>query len=204
MTLVGEANDYVGKGMCDGEIIIKPTADRKFVAADNAIAGNTVMYGATGGILFASGRVGERFCVRNSGGTAVVEGVGDHGCEYMTNGLVVILGSTGKNFGAGMSGGLAFVLDADGDFEQIYNPELVEPVPLEDEADVKLLQELIYKHLEYTESERAKEILDDWENYRKKFVKVKPRFSPPPPPGDDDEVEGARTAEKDEIASQTK
>ncbi len=204
MTLVGEANDYVGKGMCGGEIIIKPPARRKFVAADNAIAGNTVMYGATGGILFASGRAGERFCVRNSGGTAVVEGVGDHGCEYMTNGLVVVLGTTGKNFGAGMSGGAAYVLDLDGDFAQMYNPELIEPVPVEDPEDVKLLQGLIYKHLERTESERARDILDDWENYRKKFVKVRPRFTPPPPPDDEDDVEGAGAAAKDKVASPAK
>ena len=175
LTLDGEANDYVGKGMSGGEIILKAPADRKFVPHENSIAGNTVMYGSTGGRLFANGRAGERFCVRNSGGTAVVEGIGDHGCEYMTNGLVVILGETGKNFGAGMSGGLAFVLDLDDRFEKLYNPEMVEVSPLEDPEDINLLKQLIYQHLEYTESERAREILADWDSFQAKFRKVHPK-----------------------------
>jgi glutamate synthase domain-containing protein 2/glutamate synthase domain-containing protein 1/glutamate synthase domain-containing protein 3 len=175
LTLTGEANDYVGKGMCGGEIILRAPASRKFAPHLNSIAGNTVMYGATGGRLFANGRAGERFCVRNSGGTAVVEGIGDHGCEYMTNGLVVILGGTGKNFGAGMSGGLAFVLDTDGRFEKLYNPEMVQVSPLEDPEDINAVKQLIYQHLEYTDSERAREILADWETWRAQFRKVHPK-----------------------------
>ncbi|MCB1089115.1 MAG: glutamate synthase subunit alpha, partial [Verrucomicrobiae bacterium] len=175
LTLTGEANDYVGKGMCGGEIILKAPANRKFAPQDNSIAGNTVMYGSTGGKLFANGRAGERFCVRNSGGTAVVEGIGDHGCEYMTNGLVVILGGTGKNFGAGMSGGLAFVLDLDERFEKLYNPEMVQITRFEDAEDENAVKQLIYQHLEYTESERAREILGDWERFRGRFWKVAPK-----------------------------
>ncbi len=194
MTLVGEANDYVGKGMCGGEIIIVPPPERNFVAGDNAIMGNTVMYGATGGHLFGCGMAGERFCVRNSGGTAVIEGVGDHGCEYMTNGCVVVLGKTGKNFGAGMSGGVAFVLDEDEQFEKLYNSELIAMSPLEDPEDVKLLQELIYRHIEHTESERAKEIIAKWDHYRKAFVVVRPNSTPEPPPGDDEEANAAEAA----------
>jgi len=175
LTLTGEANDYVGKGMCGGEIIIRPNSDRKFTPADNSIMGNTVMYGATGGHLFANGRGGERFCVRNSGGTAVVEGVGDHGCEYMTNGTVVILGSTGKNFGAGMSGGVAYILDLEGEFEKLYNKEMIEVVPLERDEDVTLVKSLIFSHIEATESDRGKEVLANWETYCGKFHKVQPK-----------------------------
>ncbi|MFV1993946.1 MAG: glutamate synthase large subunit [Verrucomicrobiales bacterium] len=205
MTLTGEANDYVGKGMCGGEIIIRPPEKRKFVAAENAIMGNTVMYGATGGHLFGCGTAGERFCVRNSGGIAVIEGIGDHGCEYMTNGVVVILGRTGKNFGAGMSGGTAFVLDAEGDFGQHYNPELIDVVAVDDAGDIKLLQGLIHQHLEYTDSERANEILLDWDNYRRKFVKTRPKSTPAPPPGDDDEqAAGSEASEPDAVASPAK
>ncbi|MEA3188780.1 MAG: hypothetical protein QOD99_2610 [Chthoniobacter sp.] len=173
MVLQGEANDYVGKGMSGGEIIVRPPAARKFVAHENSIIGNTVMYGATGGILFASGRAGERFAVRNSGGIAVVEGLGDHGCEYMTNGTVVVLGRTGKNFGAGMTGGTAFVLDLEEKFEALYNPALVGIDRLQ-EGDVIIVQQLIYKHLENTESDRAREILADWPAFVGKFWKVTP------------------------------
>jgi len=174
LVLSGESNDYVGKGMSGGEIVVKPPTDRKFKASECMIIGNTVMYGATGGSLFAAGRAGERFCVRNSGGTAVVEGVGDHGCEYMTNGSVVVLGPTGKNFGAGMTGGVAYVLDGDGEFAERCNAQLVAPVALSDEANIRELQALIYRHLENTESEVAKEILADWENYLPKFRMVQP------------------------------
>jgi glutamate synthase domain-containing protein 3 len=121
ITLVGESNDYVGKGMSGGEIILVPSPAAKFDPAKNSICGNTVLYGATGGSLYIRGRAGERFAVRNSGATAVVEGIGDHGCEYMTNGQVIVLGLTGKNFAAGMSGGLAYVLDQEGSFEQRCN-----------------------------------------------------------------------------------
>ena len=125
LVLTGEANDYVGKGMHGGELIVRPPGDATFPSHRNAIVGNTVMYGATGGVLYAAGIAGERFCVRNSGGRAVVEGVGDHGCEYMTDGVVIVLGSTGRNFGAGMTGGVAYVLDEEGSFENRYNPQLV-------------------------------------------------------------------------------
>ena len=174
LVLTGEANDYVGKGMSGGEIIIKAISPRKYIPHDCIILGNTVMYGATGGILFANGRGGERFCVRNSGGTAVVEGVGDHCCEYMTNGTVVVLGSTGKNFGAGMTGGVAYVLDLEDAFLERYNPQLITPERLSREEDVVALKELIFQHLALTESDIAKEILSDWLKYSGKFWKVCP------------------------------
>ncbi|MEX1119085.1 MAG: glutamate synthase large subunit, partial [Terrimicrobiaceae bacterium] len=182
ITLTGEANDYVGKGMSGGELIVRPPMDHKFVAHTSIIVGNTVMYGATGGKLFANGRGGERFCVRNSGGTAVVEGVGDHGCEYMTNGTVVVLGPTGKNFGAGMTGGVAYILDEEANFEERYNPQLVIPSRLEDEEDINALKALIYRHLEVTESKRAAEILADWSAHQPKFWKVSPIAPPPKAP----------------------
>lgn len=174
LILNGEANDYVGKGMSGGEIILRPRPSRLYVPSENIIAGNTVMYGATNGALYANGRVGERFCVRNSGATAVVEGVGDHGCEYMTNGCVVVLGPTGKNFGAGMTGGLAYVLDMEDKFSERYNPQLIVPARLSDTADIAHLQSLIYLHLERTESELAREILANWPAYESKFWKVSP------------------------------
>lgn len=179
MTLTGEANDYVGKGMCGGEIIIRPPVGVKFNSWENSILGNTVMYGATGGSLFACGRGGERFCVRNSGGTAVVEGVGDHGCEYMTGGTVVILGEIGKNFGAGMSGGTAYILDEDGSFESMHNPEMIHGVALNEE-DETLVKELIYKHLERTDSALAKSILDNWTDHSAKFIKACAKSTPTP------------------------
>jgi glutamate synthase domain-containing protein 2/glutamate synthase domain-containing protein 1/glutamate synthase domain-containing protein 3 len=175
--LTGEANDYVGKGMCGGEIIVRPPAKRGFVPADNSIIGNTVLYGSTGGFLFANGKAGERFCVRNSGGTAVVEGCGDHGCEYMTNGISVILGQTGKNFGAGMSGGLAFIYDESGNFNLMLNDEMVESHPLDDPEDQNFLKGLINRHLQSTESEKAKMLLDNWEAETKKFRVVRPKAS---------------------------
>jgi glutamate synthase (NADPH/NADH) large chain/glutamate synthase (ferredoxin) len=182
ITLTGEANDYVGKGMSGGELIVRPPADHKFVAHTSIIIGNTVMYGATGGKLFANGRGGERFCVRNSGGTAVVEGVGDHGCEYMTNGTVVVLGPTGKNFGAGMTGGVAYILDEEENFLSRYNSQLVVPTRLEDEEDISALKALIYRHLELTESQRASEILADWPAHQPMFWKVSPIAPPPKAP----------------------
>ncbi|MEM1444008.1 MAG: glutamate synthase subunit alpha, partial [Verrucomicrobiota bacterium] len=176
LTLTGEANDYVGKGMAGGEIRIKPAEDRGFVAADNSILGNTVMYGASGGRLFANGQGGERFCVRNSGGTAVVEGIGDHGCEYMTNGTVVVLGPTGSNFGAGMSGGRAFIYDEKGRFEKLYNPEMIEIVRLEENGEAAAtLKKLVEDHFEATESEKAKEILDNWSEALADFWCAQPK-----------------------------
>ena len=172
LELIGEANDYVGKGMADGEIVIRVSEDAKFEAAANSIAGNTCLYGATGGRSFFNGRVGERFAVRNSGSTAVIEGCGDHGCEYMTNGTVAILGKTGKNFGAGMSGGVAYVYDVDGRFYSRVNPEMVVALPVKRDADLAELKALIEEHAAKTGSPRAKELLADWPAVATKFVRV--------------------------------
>jgi glutamate synthase (NADPH/NADH) large chain/glutamate synthase (ferredoxin) len=174
ITLQGEANDYVGKSMSGGEIVLIPTKGVTFDPSKNSICGNTCLYGATGGKLFAYGQAGERFAVRNSGATAVIEGVGDHGCEYMTRGTVVVLGPTGKIFGAGMSGGIAYVLDEDGTFAQRHNPGMVGLERLSGGEDTKSLQAIIYQHLEATESKKAKEILAQWETTSAKFWKVVP------------------------------
>jgi glutamate synthase (NADPH/NADH) large chain/glutamate synthase (ferredoxin) len=188
LTLVGEANDYVGKGLCGAEIIIKPTnklpADYK--TWENSILGNTVLYGATSGRLYAAGRAGERFCVRNSGATAVVEGVGDHGCEYMTGGVVAILGSFGKNFGAGMSGGIAYLLDEAGAFEKLHNPEMVKGEALSDPEDINQLKKLITDHSEKTGSQRAAAILADWSKYEAQFVKVTSKAQPVEVPAEEE------------------
>lgn len=184
--LTGEGNDYVGKGLCGGRIIIKPPATFRGLSYENIIVGNTVMYGATTGQSFFSGVAGERFCVRNSGATAVVEGVGNHGCEYMTGGTVLVLGQTGQNFAAGMSGGIAYVYDIDGQFAQRCNMSMVSLEKVEAaEADVGkvqhlgqpdevILKGLIEQHLALTGSPRAKELLADWPASRAKFVKVFP------------------------------
>jgi glutamate synthase domain-containing protein 2/glutamate synthase domain-containing protein 1/glutamate synthase domain-containing protein 3 len=172
LTLTGEANDYVGKGMGGGEIIIRPPDEAPFEWAENAIIGNTVMYGATGGALFAAGRAGERFCVRNSGGVAVVEGVGDHGCEYMTAGTVVVLGEVGRNFAAGMTGGVAFVMDANGSFLRNCNHELVELEQVSAGDDARVLRALIERHYELTGSQRAREVLWYWSECMFRFWKV--------------------------------
>jgi glutamate synthase domain-containing protein 2/glutamate synthase domain-containing protein 1/glutamate synthase domain-containing protein 3 len=179
LVLTGQPNDYVGKSMAGGEIIIRPPQSAKFPSHTNTIIGNTVMYGATGGSLFAAGQAGERFCVRNSGGMAVVEGVGDHGCEYMTGGVVVILGRTGRNFGAGMTGGTAFVLDEDAELEELCNPELVSLKRLADFEDVRMLRSRILQHQAVTRSLRAQAVLDDWANYLPRFWKVVPRATEP-------------------------
>jgi glutamate synthase domain-containing protein 2/glutamate synthase domain-containing protein 1/glutamate synthase domain-containing protein 3 len=171
LRLIGEANDYVGKGMSGGEIVIHPADSSRFVWSENVVIGNTVMYGATGGTLFAAGQAGERFCIRNSGGVAVVEGVGDHACEYMTAGVVVVLGEAGRNFAAGMTGGVAFVLDEFGDFRTKCNRELVELVSLADE-DGELVRQLIERHGEMTGSSLASELLTSWESSRNLFWKV--------------------------------
>jgi glutamate synthase (NADPH/NADH) large chain/glutamate synthase (ferredoxin) len=172
--LTGESNDYVGKGMSGGEIILVPSPTAKFDPSENAICGNTVLYGATGGALYIRGRAGERFAVRNSGATAVVEGVGDHGCEYMTNGQVIVLGSTGKNFAAGMSGGIAYVYDAENRFEQRCNRAMCGIDRLSGAEEINALKGVIYRHLELTDSARAQEILGDWANSEKLFWKVVP------------------------------
>ncbi len=175
LILEGEANDYVGKGMAGGELIIYPPRESRFDWRQNVIIGNTVMYGATGGILYAAGRAGERFCVRNSGGRAVVEGLGDHGCEYMTGGIVVVLGKVGRNFGAGMTGGMAFILDEEGGLPNLYNPQLVQLEQVESEKDVETLQGMIAQHAEYTGSLFAKEILLRRTHYLPYFRKVVPK-----------------------------
>ncbi|MEY4404498.1 MAG: glutamate synthase large subunit [Actinomycetota bacterium] len=174
MTLEGDSNDYLGKGLSGGRIILHPDQRAKFVAHENVIAGNVIGYGATSGEIFISGTVGERFCVRNSGVTAVVEGVGDHGCEYMTGGRVVVLGITGRNFAAGMSGGISFVYDVDGEFGSRVNTELVDIVALEKE-DVTWLKTMISRHAALTNSVRAQEILSDWKTSFAKIRKVLPR-----------------------------
>jgi len=172
LELTGEANDYVGKGMASGEIVIRVSPGAKFEAATNTICGNTCLYGATGGKLFANGCAGERFAVRNSGATAIVEGVGDHGCEYMTNGKVVILGKTGKNFGAGMSGGVAYVYDVDGKFYSRVNAEMVVALPVKRVQDIAEVKALIESHLAQTGSDQAGKVLANWEETIPKLVRV--------------------------------
>jgi glutamate synthase (NADPH/NADH) large chain len=187
LELTGEANDYVGKGLSGGRIVVKPAQEFRGKPCENIIVGNTVLYGATEGEVFFRGVAGERFCVRNSGATAVVEGTGDHGCEYMTGGTVVVLGATGRNFAAGMSGGIAYVLDEKEMFARLCNTaqvvlEQVLPAAEQandgtrhrDSADEDLLKSLIEKHLAETGSQQARRILDDWAGFRTKFVKVFP------------------------------
>ena len=173
-TLVGQANDYVGKGLAGGEITLRPDPRLRTPSHEHVLLGNTVLYGATGGTLMAAGRAGERFAVRNSGATAVVEGVGDHACEYMTGGTVVILGTTGYNFGAGMTGGEAFILDLNERFAERVNPQLVHLTPMLDEDYVRL-RELIQTFMERTGSVRAKVLLDDWEEACTRFVRLAPK-----------------------------
>jgi glutamate synthase domain-containing protein 2/glutamate synthase domain-containing protein 3 len=174
LTLEGDANDYVGKGLSGGQIAVYPPRQARFVAEENIIVGNVVLYGATSGEAYIRGVAGERFAVRNSGAIAVVEGVGDHGCEYMTEGRVVVLGRTGRNFAAGMSGGVAFVIDADGGFARRCNHELVD-LEMLDAADEALVWDLITRHVQYTGSEYAARLLCDWTLTLDRFVKVMPR-----------------------------
>ena len=171
--LEGDANDYFAKGLSGGRLVVVPPAAATFIPEDNIIVGNVSLYGATGGEVFLRGMAGERFCVRNSGATAVVEGVGDHGCEYMTKGLVVVLGKTGRNFAAGMSGGVAYVLDADGDFAVRCNKGMVDLDPLE-ETDAEQLKDLIHRHYQLTQSAVAWRVLSGWKDTVKQFVKVMP------------------------------
>jgi glutamate synthase (NADPH/NADH) large chain len=178
LNLVGDANDYVGKGMAGGRVTIRPPEDVRYIARETAIVGNTCLYGATGGQLFAAGRAGERFAVRNSGATAVIEGAGDHCCEYMTDGVVVVLGRTGVNFGAGMTGGFAYVLDIDRDFVDRYNHELIDihrVSPESMEAHLHHLRGLIMAQIELTGSEWGEMILDDYRTFLPKFWLVKPK-----------------------------
>jgi glutamate synthase (ferredoxin) len=174
LKLEGDANDYVGKGLSGGKINVLPPAGSTFVPSENVIIGNVAFYGATGGEAYIRGMAGERFCVRNSGLTAVVQAVGDHGCEYMTGGRVVVLGPTGKNFAAGMSGGIAYVLDEVGDFSDNCNLEMVQLFALTDRDEIEEVRELVRKHAEYTDSERARQVLASWEELVPKFVKVYP------------------------------
>jgi glutamate synthase (ferredoxin) len=172
--VTGDANDYFGKGLSGAKLIIRPPEDATFIAEDNILIGNVAFYGAIRGEAYIRGRAGERFCVRNSGVCAVVEGIGDHGCEYMTGGSVIVLGPTGRNFAAGMSGGVAFVYDEAGDFiENRCNPEMVDFDPLTND-DIAALCERLEKHLEYTGSAVARRLLHNWQNAVKKFIKVIP------------------------------
>ena len=178
MILEGDANDYVGKGMAGGKLVLKPPRDSDFVARDTVIMGNTCLYGATGGEVYAAGQVGERFAVRNSGAVAVVEGSGDHCCEYMTGGVVCVLGRTGVNFGAGFTGGFAYVLDLERDFVDRYNHELIDISRLQVEAmqsHVQHLRALIQRHAAETGSEWGEELLNDFRSYVGKFWVVKPK-----------------------------
>jgi glutamate synthase domain-containing protein 2/glutamate synthase domain-containing protein 1/glutamate synthase domain-containing protein 3 len=174
LTLEGDANDYFGKGLSGGRLIVFPPTRATFKAEENIIVGNVVLYGATSGEVFIRGVAGERFAVRNSGAVAVVEGVGDHGCEYMTGGRVVVLGRTGRNFAAGMSGGIAYVIDENGDFSQRCNLEMVDLESLEDAQEEELIKDLLLRHLLLTKSARAQQVLDSWTEYRGKLVKIMP------------------------------
>jgi len=174
LALEGDANDYVGKGLSGGRIVVAPPPDATFAAEDNVIAGNVALYGATSGEAFIRGVAGERFAVRNSGATAVVEGVGDHGCEYMTGGRVVVLGRTGRNFAAGMSGGIAYVLNATHEFERRCNPEMVDLEPL-DRDDLAFVHGVISQHAALTGSGLAASLLSTWAATSLQFTKVMPR-----------------------------
>jgi glutamate synthase (ferredoxin) len=175
LTLEGDANDYWGKGLSGGKLVVFPPRRATFVPEKNIVIGNVALYGATSGEAYVRGLAGERFCVRNSGVHAVVEGIGDHGCEYMTGGRVVVLGPTGRNFAAGMSGGVAYVLDAAGDFKKRCNLGMVELEPLESSEDVELVRLLMEQHVAYTRSEYASRLLSDWPRLQRKFVKVMPK-----------------------------
>ncbi|XP_007039009.2 PREDICTED: glutamate synthase 1 [NADH], chloroplastic isoform X1 [Theobroma cacao] len=175
LELEGDSNDYVGKGLSGGKIVVYPPKGSRFDPKENIVIGNVALYGATSGEAYFNGMAAERFCVRNSGAKAVVEGVGDHGCEYMTGGTVVVLGKTGRNFAAGMSGGIAYVLDVDGKFQSRCNPELVDLDKVEEEEDIMTLKMMIQQHQRHTNSQLAREVLADFENLLPKFIKVFPR-----------------------------
>jgi glutamate synthase (NADPH/NADH) large chain len=178
MYLEGDANDYVGKGMAGGKLVIYPSSSSNFTSQENTIIGNTCLYGATGGTLYAAGLAGERFAVRNSGATAVVEGVGDHGCEYMTGGIVTVLGKTGVNFGAAMTGGFAFVLDLDNTFQDNCNHELIDTwrlTPENMEAYRNFLRDMIRDYVAETGSKWGQTILNNYEDYSGKFWLIKPK-----------------------------
>jgi glutamate synthase (ferredoxin) len=174
MLLEGDSNDYVGKGLSGGKIVVFPPREATFVPEQNIIVGNVAFYGATGGEAYVRGLAGERFCVRNSGLHAVVEGVGDHGCEYMTGGTVVVLGATGRNFAAGMSGGVAYVLDDDGQFATRCNKQMVGLSRLEDAAEIAALRGMIERHVEWTGSAHGRRILERFQEQLPRFVRVLP------------------------------
>jgi glutamate synthase (ferredoxin) len=174
-TLVGDANDGFGKGLSGGRVTVFPPVESTFRSEENIIVGNVAFYGATSGEAFVRGLAGERFCVRNSGATVVVEGVGDHGCEYMTGGRVVVLGRTGRNFAAGMSGGVAYVLDANGDFAKRCNRDMVDLETVVEAGEIDFLQDIIMKHVALTGSTYAETLLSDWAALQRRLVKVMPR-----------------------------
>jgi len=174
LNLEGDANDYVGKGLSGGRIVIYPPHGATFIARENVIIGNVALYGATSGEAYICGVAGERFGVRNSGACAVVEAVGDHGCEYMTGGRVVVLGTTGRNFAAGMSGGIAYVLDECGDFARRCNREMVQLTKLDGDDEIEMLKGMIFRHAELTGSARATEVLLSWDEHLLNFVRVIP------------------------------
>jgi glutamate synthase (ferredoxin) len=175
LELEGDANDYLGKGLSGGKIVVYPSVGSTFVPEENIIVGNVAFYGATSGEAYIYGIAGERFCVRNSGVNAVVEAVGDHGCEYMTGGKVVVLGLTGRNFAAGMSGGVAYILDEQGDFATRCNTSMVGLEKLEDSEEIDALYQMIQNHADYTGSQKASKVLASWQEIVPKFVKVMPR-----------------------------
>jgi glutamate synthase (ferredoxin) len=175
MILEGDANDYLGKGLSGGKIIVYPPKGSTFVPEENILVGNVAFYGATAGEAYIRGMAGERFCVRNSGVRAVVEAVGDHGCEYMTGGRVVVLGSTGRNFAAGMSGGIAYVLDAQGTFPVRCNKQMVELGSLQEADEITEVRTMIERHARYTDSQLAERVLSSWNAMVPKFVKVMPK-----------------------------
>ena len=174
LNLTGDSNDYFGKGLSGEKLIVKASKDAAYDAENNIIIGNVALYGATSGEAYVAGMAGERFCVRNSGAKTVVEGVGEHGCEYMTGGVAVILGPTGKNFAAGMSGGIAYVLDENNSLYRNLNKEMVLMESIEHKTDKEELRNLLTKHVAYTDSAKAKMILDDFDNYLPKFKKIIP------------------------------
>jgi glutamate synthase (ferredoxin) len=183
LELEGDANDYIGKGLSGGKIILYPSPKSTFIAAENVIVGNVALYGATSGEIYINGMAGERFCVRNSGVSAIVESIGDHGCEYMTGGQVIVLGTTGRNFAAGMSGGVAYILDEQGDFPTRCNTQMVGLETLSDPEEIAKLKGsigqsphfVIEKHAKYTKSQKAISVLANWDRMVPKFVKVMPR-----------------------------
>jgi glutamate synthase domain-containing protein 3 len=175
LTLEGDANDYWGKGLSGGRLVVFPPRHARFVPEQNIVIGNVALYGATAGEAFVRGVAGERFAVRNSGAHAVVEGIGDHGCEYMTGGRVVVLGAAGRNFAAGMSGGIAYVFDVDGEFKRRCNLGMVELEPLDQAEDIALVRDLIRRHAGYTGSAYAARFLEDWIGVQRRFVRVMPK-----------------------------